>query len=80
MLTDVDISSSNHSSVWETVYVSIRSRMVKLNMAHMHFRILGGIKRVRWIYICSHWKDPAFVLSSDKGRRQNNMYTVIYPY
>lgn len=56
MLSDVDISSSNHSSVWETIYVSIRSRMVKLNMTHMNFRILGGIKRLRWIYIWSHGK------------------------
>lgn len=56
MLSDINIISGNHWNVWETIYVSIRSTMVKLNMAHTQFRILGGVKKVKWTYIWSHAK------------------------
>lgn len=31
------------------------------------------------LYVLSE-KDPAFILVSDKGKRQDNMYTVIHVY
>lgn len=31
------------------------------------------------LYVLSG-KDPTFVLVSDKGKRQNNMYTIVHVY
>lgn len=40
-MVDVDISSINHGNKWETIYVSIKRKIVKLIMAQTHFLILG---------------------------------------
>lgn len=49
-------------------------------MAHTHFRILGSsLKGEMDLYLLSQ-KDLAFTLFNEKGKRQNNIYIVIYVF